>query len=81
MDDEISILFFCHSLDSRLRLLLSLMKVLLEFSLSGHGDTLQEIVGLAGSGIDLMVLFFFCDFLNFLLEVGYVERPETIVVW
>ncbi len=40
MDDEISIRLFCHSLDSRLRLLLRLMKVLLEYGdyngLSGH---------------------------------------------
>jgi hypothetical protein len=36
MDDAISILLFCHSLDSRLRLLLRLMKILLEFGLSGH---------------------------------------------
>ena len=36
MGDEISIYLFCHSLDSRLRLLLRLVKVLLEFGLSGH---------------------------------------------
>ena len=36
MDDEISINLFCHSLGSRLRLLLRLVKVLLEFCLSGH---------------------------------------------
>jgi hypothetical protein len=36
MDNAISILLFCHSLDSRSRLLLRLMKVLLEFGLSGH---------------------------------------------
>ncbi len=36
MDYAISILLFCHSLDSRLRLLLRLIKVLLEFGLSGH---------------------------------------------
>ena len=36
MDDAISILLFSHSLDSRLRLFLRLMKVLLEFGLSGH---------------------------------------------
>ena len=36
MDDETSINLFCHSLGSRLRLLLRLLKVLLEFSLSEH---------------------------------------------
>jgi hypothetical protein len=36
MDDEISIRLFCHSLGSRLRLLLRLLKVLLEYGLSGH---------------------------------------------
>ena len=36
MDDEISIHLFCHSLGSRLRLLLRLVKVLLEYGLSRH---------------------------------------------
>ena len=36
MDDEISIHSFCHSLSSLLRLLLSLVKFLLEYGLSGH---------------------------------------------
>ncbi len=36
MDDEISIHLFCHSLGSRLRLLLRLVKVLLEYGLTGH---------------------------------------------
>jgi hypothetical protein len=36
MDYAISILLFCHSLDSTLRLLLRLIKVLLEFGRSGH---------------------------------------------
>ena len=35
MDDEISINLFCHSLGLWLRLLLRLVKVLLEFGLSG----------------------------------------------
>ena len=43
MDDEISIHLFCHSLGSQLRLLLRLVKVLLEYGLLGH----------AGSGWDL----------------------------
>ena len=36
MGDEISFHLFCHSLGSRLRLLLRLVKVLLEFGHSGH---------------------------------------------
>ena len=36
MADEISIHLFCHSLGLRLRLLLRLVEVLLEFGLSGH---------------------------------------------
>ena len=59
MDDAISILLFCHTLDSRLRQLLRLMKVLLEFGLSRHA---ARDCGLAGLGIDLMVLVFFCYF-------------------
>jgi hypothetical protein len=61
MDDAISILLFCHSLNSRLRLLLRnlrLMKVHLEF---GHPDKLHEIVCLVGLGMDLMVLRYTCD--------------------
>jgi hypothetical protein len=59
MDDGISILLFCHSLGSRLRLVLRSVNVLLEFGLAGHD---AETVGLAGLGMDLMVLFPFCDF-------------------
>ena len=44
-------------------------------------ETLLEIVGLADSGIDPMVLFFFCDFFRGLAPVGYVERLEPILVW
>ncbi len=36
MDDEISIHLFCYSMNSRLRLLLRLVKIVLEFGLSGH---------------------------------------------
>jgi hypothetical protein len=36
VDDGISIHLFCHSLDSRLRRLLRLVKVLLEYGLSGQ---------------------------------------------
>ncbi len=41
-------------------------------------DTLLDTVGLAGLGMDLMVLFFFCDFF---WGMGMLKRPETIVVW
>ena len=58
MDDEISIHLFCRSLGSRLRLLLKLVEALLEYGLSGHAA--RDC--LAGLGMDLMVLFFFCDF-------------------
>ena len=57
MGDEISIHLFCRSLGSRLRLLLRLVKVRLAIR-----DTLLGTVGLADLGMDLMVLFFFCDF-------------------
>jgi hypothetical protein len=59
MDDEISIHVFYHSLDSRLRLLLRLMKVLLEYRLSGYaaGDCR---LGWFRDGSDGAVLF--CDF-------------------
>ena len=59
MDDEISIHLFCHSLSSLLGLLLGLVKFLLEY---GFRTTLPGPVGLAGLGMDQMVLFFFCDF-------------------
>ena len=36
MDDEISINLFCHSLGTLVRLLLRLVKILLEFGISGH---------------------------------------------
>jgi hypothetical protein len=75
IDDEISIHLFCHSLGSRLRLLLRLVKVVLEY---GFRDTLLGTIRLAGLGMDLMVLFFFCDFF---WGLGVLKRPETIVVW
>jgi hypothetical protein len=75
MDNAIPILLFCHSLDSRSRLLLSLMKVLLEFGLSGHAARDCQL-GLFRDGSDGAILL-----LLSLLRVGYVERPETIVVW
>ena len=68
MDDEISIHLFCHSLGSRLRLLLRLVKVLLEYGLSGHAardcwlDWFRD-------GSDGAILL-----LQLLLRVGYVEK-------
>jgi hypothetical protein len=59
---------------------LRLVKVLLEYRLSGPGairDTLLGTVGLAGLGTDLMVLFFFYDFFG----LGMLKRPESIVPW
>jgi hypothetical protein len=78
MDYAISILLFCHSLDSRFRLLLRLMKVLLEFGLSGHAarDCRPGWCRDGSGGAILLLLS-----LDSLLRVGYVERPETIVVW
>ncbi len=70
MDDRISIHLFCHfeSLDSRLGLLLRLVKVLFEYGLSGHaaGDCL---LGWFRDGSDSAVLR-----LRLLLRVGYVEK-------
>jgi hypothetical protein len=62
MDDVISIHLFCHSLDSWLRLLLRLVKVLQLLLENGLADTLLGTVDLAGLGTDLMVLFIFCEF-------------------
>ena len=73
MDDEISINLFCHSLGSRLRLLLRLVKVLLEFGLSGHAARDCRL-GWCRDGLDGAILL-----LRLLLRVGYVEKPETIV--
>ncbi len=73
MDDGTSIYLFI----SWLRLLLRLMKVLLEYGLLGHAavDCLSHL-GLFKDGSDGAA-----PLLRFLLRVGYVERPETIVVW
>ncbi len=75
MDDAISILLFCGSLNSKLRLLLRLMKVLLDFGLSRHAARDCRL-GWFRDGSDGAILL-----LRFILRVGYVERPETIVVW
>ena len=69
MDDEISSNLFCHSLCSRLRLLLRLVKVLLEFGLSGHAARDCRL-GWCRDGSDGAILL-----LRFLLRVGYVEKP------
>ena len=75
MDNEISDNLFCHSLGSLLRLLLRLVKGLLEFGLSGHaaGDCR---LGWCRDGSDGAILL-----VQLLLRVGYVEKPETIVLW
>jgi hypothetical protein len=66
MDIEISIDMFCHSLSLLLRLLLRLVKVLLEFGLTGHvaGDCQ---LGWCREGSDGALLL-----LRLLLRVGYV---------
>ena len=74
MDDEISINLFCHSFGSRLRLLLRLVKVLLEFCLSGHAARDCRL-GWCRDGSDGGILL-----LRLLLRVCYVEKPETIVL-
>ena len=76
MDDEISINLFRHSLGSQLRLLLrfKLVKVLLEFCLSGHAARDCRL-GWCRDGSDGAILL-----LRLLLRVGYVEKPETIVL-
>ena len=68
MDDEISINLFCHSLGSRLRLLLRLVKGLLEFGLSGHAARDCRL-GWCRDGSDGAILL-----LRLLLRVGYVEK-------
>ena len=74
MDDEISINLLCHSLGSRSRLLLRLVKVLLEFCHSGHAGDCR--LGWCGDGSDGAILL-----LRLRLRVGYFENPETIVLW
>ena len=68
MGDEISIHLFGNSLGSRLRLLLRLVKVLLEFGHSGHaaGDCR---LGWCRDGSDGAILL-----LRLLLRTGYVEN-------
>ena len=64
MDDELSVNMFCHSLGSRLRLLLRLVKVLLEFGLSGH-VAWDCRLGWYRDGSDVAILL-----LRLLLRVG-----------
>ncbi len=72
MDDEILIYLFCHSLRSRLRLVLRLVKVLLEYGLLGHAgfcDAARNCrLGWFRDGSDSAILL-----LRLLLWVGYVE--------
>ncbi len=66
MDDQIPIYLFSHSLDSLLGLLLRLVKVLLEYDLSGHTD---GDCRLGGDGYDGAVFL-----LRLLLRVEYIEK-------
>jgi len=68
MDDEISIHLFCHSLGSRLGLLLGLVKVLLEYGLSDHAARTCRL-GWFSDGSDGAILL-----LRLLLRFGYVEK-------
>ena len=68
MFDEISIHLFCHSLGSRLRLLLRLVKVLLEFGLSRHSARDCRL-GWFRDGSDCAI-----PLLRLLVKVGYVEK-------
>ncbi len=58
MDDGISIHLFCHSLDARLRLVLRLLNVLLEYGLSGHaaGDCRLVWFRVGSDGYFLLLL-------------------------
>ena len=68
MGDEISIYLFCHSLGSQLRLLLRLVKVLLEYGLSGQ-PAWDCRLGWFRDGSDGAILL-----LRLLLRTGYVEK-------
>jgi hypothetical protein len=78
MDDGISFPLFCKSLDSLLRLLLRLEKVLLEYGLSGHaaGDCRLGWFRDGSDHSDGAVLL-----LRLFLGLGMLKRPETIVMW
>jgi hypothetical protein len=68
MDNEMSIYLFCLSLDSRLGLLLRLMKILVEYGLSGHAARDYRL-GWFRDGSDGAVLL-----LRLLLRDWYVEK-------
>ena len=68
MDDEMSLHLFCHSLSSRLGLLLGLVKVLLEYGLSDHAARTCRL-GWFSDGSDGAALL-----LRLLLRFGYVEK-------
>ena len=68
MDDQISTHLFCHSLGSRLGLLLGLVKVLLEYGLSDHAARTCRL-GWFRDGSDGAILL-----LRLLLRFGYVEK-------
>jgi hypothetical protein len=68
MDEMTSIHLLCHFMDSRLRLLLRLVKNLLEYGLSGHAAGDCRLVWFR-DGSDGAVLL-----LRLLLRVGYVEK-------
>ena len=67
MDDEISL--FCHSMGLWLRLLVRLVKVLLEYGLSGHSARDCRL-GWFRDGSDGAKLLL----LRLLLRLGYVEK-------
>ena len=68
MDDQISTHLFCHSLGSRLGLLLGLVKVLLEYGLSDHAARTCRL-GWFSDGSDGAILL-----LRLLPRVGCVEK-------
>ena len=71
MDDEISIHMFCYYLVSQLRLLLRLVKVLLEFGLSGHAARDCQL-GWFRDGSDGAILLLRVHLRVY--PVGYVEK-------
>ena len=68
IDDEIAVYVFCHSLGSRLGLLLGLVKVVLEYGLSDHAARTCRL-GWFSDGSDGAILP-----LRLLLRFGYVEK-------
>ena len=68
MDDGISIHLFCHSLGSRLGLVLRLVKALPEYDFSGHAARDCRL-GWFRDGSSGAILL-----LQLLLRIGYVEK-------